>query len=74
MTDWQPIETAPYGEKVLVYSPISRFNRQAKYSIGVLRQYVGDEAPKWSLNGNRIDGRYSPPTAWMPLPPAPAEV
>ena len=72
MTNWQPIETAPHGEKVLVYSAPSR--HKGEVSFGILKQNSCDDAPKWSLNGSRIKGHYHPPTAWMHIPPAPVEV
>jgi hypothetical protein len=71
MEIWQTIETAPYGEKILVYSATGP--RKGAISFGLLKQYACDDSPKWSLDGSRIKGLYSPPTAWMPLPSAPSE-
>ena len=70
MTDWQPIETAPIGQYVLVafnwkkgstwYDPSEDWNIQCGTYVG--GQYVENIY----LDLNEMDAM------WMPLPPPPA--
>lgn len=66
--DWQPIETAPLNQRVLVtrYPATTRPPVDvARFSTGALRRH---EFP-WKALGT-IKLRYRP-THWMPLPPPP---
>lgn len=61
---WQPIETCPGGERVIVYAP-DNYNRQifeaVAYSYGKFYDPVHNE---WSGYGA---------THWMPLPSVPTD-
>jgi hypothetical protein len=64
---WQPIETAPRDEPLILFSPDAR---EPKVCIGSLvRWHDGSEdwADWWS--DHLIDAE---PSFWMPLPPPPA--
>lgn len=58
--DWQPIETAPTAEWVLVWGPSSIVRAAAKCRVG---------AHVWWLDGDRIGVEI---THWAPLPEPPA--
>ena len=63
---WQPIETAPIMEAVLVYG------RDCKYPCSA--SWSGIEDEEWFADaGGVIHGEIGWPTHWMPLP-APPEV
>lgn len=74
---WQPIETAPKGQRIVLYRPSSPFER-ARVVIG---QYEpnSDAArrprPYWSHDCETFTGtkeaRRHPPTHWCPLYPLP---
>jgi len=57
MTEWQPIETAPRGTRVLVYG-----------QGGVFVNYVDEVGQLRNLFGRPKHGA----THWMPLPAPPA--
>lgn len=65
---WQPIETAPSNESVLIFIP-----RAEHYGPGVYRGLLVDmrTGPHWQVSGLHM-GRDCPhdmqPTAWQPLP------
>lgn len=70
-TAWQPIETAPKNESVLIYIPNAEH-----YGVGVYRGMLVDmgTGPHWSANAvamGRDLGRDTMPTHWMPLPVPP---
>ena len=55
--NWQPIETAPEGEKIIMYYPA-----QKKRSFSLGEKIAVDVHPvSWPRK----------PTYWMPLPPSP---
>lgn len=57
---WAPIDSAPHGQWVLVY-----FARFKDYAVC-----------RWNDEGvweDEDDSRYTSPSHWMPLPPAPQE-
>lgn len=59
---WQPIETAPRGEYVLmVYPPDGVNHLTAKYDVGVVTAGFGIANWSWSMK----------PTHWMALPEPP---
>ena len=67
MTDWQPIETVPNNEQVVVYC------RRTGYSIGFWNQAIGrwigiDYASVDTVEMNSVKGA---PTHWLPLPDPP---
>ena len=64
---WQPIETAPKGESVLLYC-------RGFASVYCGRKRYGNLGePQQSEFAWRCDssGRFASPTHWMPLPPPP---
>ncbi len=65
MAEWQPIETAPTGDRItiLIYCPESGIIYQA-YRFG------GDDRFRMYNSGGRII--YQSPSHWMPLPDPPA--
>jgi hypothetical protein len=72
--NWQPIETAPKDQPVLL------FGRQQPHGmVHWLGHFVFsghwdsvDEA--WVSHGSTWDGPFYVPTHWMPLPPPPASL
>lgn len=67
---WQPIESAPRGEAVLIYSPDAEY---PSVMLAELNEFVGDPDPdrwydRWNTSGAPID---ADPTHWMPLPEPP---
>ena len=71
MTDWQPIETAPENQSVLVWVP--QFEH---YGKGVLRAILVNMGTgrRWTSTAWHV-GRDIPhddyPTHWMPIPSPP---
>lgn len=64
--DWQPIETAPVGEWVLITGPACRTSARhmvARLLIHPTREWESAD------DGYRV---YMNPTGWMPLPAPPA--
>lgn len=71
VTQWQPIETAPKGCKILIFNPW----------LGPIRgwwdtdEYAKKPRPYWSNDSEHSYGilttRANQPTHWMPLPTAP---
>ena len=60
---WQPIETAPKGGYILLYTPNpSRPVREGFWSQKAVWAYVGESLKLAQEN---------PPTHWMPLPSPP---
>lgn len=77
MTEWQPIESAPTNQSVLVYIPNTEH-----YGEGIYRAILVDTRPElrephWTStalhSGRDILGDYQP-THWMPLPDPPKEL
>ena len=73
---WQPIETAPLGQNILVFRPAMW---GGKGHIGVAKwntdEYAKCPKPFWeSCEGwiGRTEDRAYPPTHWRPLPAPPA--
>ena len=70
MTTWQPIETAPEHEPILIWVPgVNRGHASAEVVIRVADSF-------WTNGGpNAGDDLYfeEAPTHWMPLPPPPQE-
>jgi hypothetical protein len=68
VNDWQPIETAPKYQAVLVFVP----NRE-HYGPAVYRALLGEFG--WTSTGlavgRAMTGEGSQPTHWMPLPDPP---
>lgn len=65
MQDWQPIETAPKGQLVLVYSAtfvLAHFNTYYDMWIGTARD---------SEDTKMLNRASTRPTHWMPLPQPP---
>jgi hypothetical protein len=60
MIEWQPIETAPTDETVLIY-----------WDQGVQAGYLNPEDGWYAVAGHGSKWLYQPPTHWMPLPNPP---
>ena len=60
--NWQPIETAPYGERILVYNPVCGIYSSERVDSG--------EYPLGIWNGH-FGPWYPAPTHWMSLPEPP---
>ncbi len=59
MSEWQPIETRPRREPILVGS----------FPKGIMAvERMGEQRENWTT----LDGEYHKPTHWMSLPAAPA--
>lgn len=77
MAEWQPIDTAPVNQSVLVYipSPVAEH-----YGPGIYRAILVDtrpdfRAPYWTttaLNCGSDVASNQEPTHWMPLPDLPS--
>lgn len=71
--EWQPIETAPVNQSVLVYIPKTEHYGDGIYRA--IRPNFGTLRP-WQTTGLHV-GRdcddFYQPTHWMPLPPSPAQ-
>ena len=70
--NWQPIETAPKNEWVLIYMPWSNTVRQGQFNTRGPRQTGWRAcfgASAQTLGGTLL---YRDPTHWMPLPEPPA--
>ena len=68
--EWQPIETAPINDEVLVYNP--KFG----VLIGWINHNLDAQKPRpyWvydNVNKSKKESRAYPPTHWMPLPEPP---
>lgn len=71
MSGWQPIETAPVNESVLIYIP-----KCHNYGAGVFRAVRIDmgNGPWWMTIGHAVERAVEEPwliTHWMPLPAPP---
>lgn len=83
MSDWQPIETAPENEAVLIYDPYEHFGEGAFLSQSRPECFVAiREGGRWTSDlvefeyGWASTGSYTVtqelfPTHWMPLPEPP---
>lgn len=63
MSEWQPIETAPEGEEILVYAPIDGVVSSI-YKFGAWQKLI------MVYGGSKTNE----PTHWMPLPEPPEDV
>lgn len=65
MSEWRPIEEAPWHEAVLV------FGGDCKYAVSASRHMEGNEEV-WVIDAAQIThAEISRPTHFMPLPPPP---
>ena len=74
--EWQPIETAPKDELVLLHRPTAA--EWCKVAPGKWEPDAYSTKPKpywriWLCIGGVTDSRQWMPTAWMPLPAPPTE-
>ena len=66
--NWQPIETAPSNERVLLFFPWKR-----RIAVGCRRKNLYQSEPDWtSDDGEAMTLQFDTPTHWQPLPPAPS--
>lgn len=68
MSEWQPIETAPKDDWVIVYLPWVNEVRQARYNYS----HRGSIGWKICFGSQHPTTIYSTPSHWMPLPRPPA--
>ena len=71
--NWQPIETAPTNERVLIFVP-----KACHFDTGIYCAIKLDRGadPRWELTSlyGRIDiDPFYAPTHWMPLPASPKD-
>lgn len=72
---WQPIETAPKDESVLVYPPTWPTKRAAIANWNA-DEYAKKPRPFWDRDDDLrqvTKSRENPPTHWMPLPKPPKD-
>lgn len=75
---WQPIETAPKDERILLYRPTAGFP-WARVVIGRFDsdRYAKRPRPYWPHElewvTGKTEGRAANPTHWMPLPGPPSD-
>lgn len=62
MSEWQPIETAPKMQTVLLFCPHEHYEK----AICIGRFWIGDG--NWKKTPH---GKYLSPTHWMPIPEPP---
>ena len=72
--EWQPIETAPKDEVILLYRPDAI--KWAKVAPGKWepQEHYTRPSPYWEIClhiGGAYESRKWPPTHWMPLPEPP---
>ena len=76
MSEWQPIETAPKDERILLYRPSSYPWASVVFGKFDSDRYAKKPRPYWSHDLERIagvkDARDAPPTHWQPLPAPPS--
>lgn len=66
VADWQPIETAPRNERVLVWWPFWS-------TVSPVVAMLDTDVQHWRLIYVQLEQATWPtPTHWMPLPPPPA--
>lgn len=68
---WQPIETAPKGELVLIHSPDAADWYSVCIAHFVPSQFPGDEDAWYSQEEDITQPIDAWPTHWMPLPDVP---
>lgn len=71
MSEWQPIETAPKGTKVLVYSPDRCANCPPEAGGAITAWHDGEYWCNGRLETGEIAVLKHAPTHWMPLPQPP---
>lgn len=74
-TKWQPIETAPFNQSVLVFIPNAEHYGDGIYRA--LRPNFHDTPRGWQVTGlhfGRDCQQSEQPTHWMPLPSSPVSV
>lgn len=74
MLDWQPIETVPEGEHVLLYFPTGERGHGGIEAATVVPS-CGDLKTGWTHGGpnSGLDWAFcEEPTHWMPLPAPPS--
>ena len=71
MLDWQPIETAPLDEKVILYWPTLFSDPYVTAGMWCKDEYAKRPRPFWSCDGEGWIGRTmlrsNPPTHWAKI-------
>jgi hypothetical protein len=72
---WQPIESAPKDQIILLYRPGHRVSWQSvapgKYNDDKYAKRPRPFWASWMLCSGKLDDRFYPPTHWMPMPNPP---
>lgn len=76
MSDWQPIETAPKDDLILLYGLLDPHPNERQLYSGLDRPtrvtaYWDSIDEAWSPMGGTWTGPWFKPTHWMPLPSPP---
>lgn len=75
--DWQPIETAPADQRVLLYRPTAIYWAQVITGRFNEDKYAAHPKPYWKHDLEHLEGKRctkaNQPTHWMPLPLPPTE-
>jgi hypothetical protein len=74
MTDWQPIETAPKDQTIMLYRPAANEWFQVAPGKWDTNDFHARPKPYWSCPYGIAfvyDCRAFPPSHWQPLPPPP---
>lgn len=77
MTEWQPIETCPEKQPVLLYQPANEdtFQREG-IIVGEIERNFTPQIRIWvnphMVGGWEMECEIEHPTHWMPLPPVPS--
>ncbi len=73
---WQPIETAPKNEPVLLYSEQIRTDHDKVHyrTPLIIAGYFDGIDEAWCCMGSTWEGPFFKPTHWRPLPAAPRQV
>jgi len=74
MNEWQPIETAPKDERILLYRPTSPEWWRVIGGMYDSDEYAKKPKPYWTVDNwalGKLEQRQNAPTHWMPLPEPP---
>jgi len=68
---WQPIETAPQDDVLLLYGTLRQPGLTGEHPRGAIRAvgYWDEIDQAWALSDTTWDGPFFNPTHWMPCPP-----
>ena len=73
MSDWQPIESAPKDQHVLLFATVPPTDSLDMGGPVILSGYWDAMDDAWCSTLATVFGPFVDPTHWMPLPPPPAK-